>query len=94
MREVFLRVQPPQVGLTRGGVKAIVAGACRAGGGASRIGCATPRLPTCCGLALRWPRSARCYDTARLGSTAVYARVDVEAVAHQIARPWPAGAGS
>ena len=32
VREVFLRVQPPQVGLTRGGVKAIVVGAARRAG--------------------------------------------------------------
>jgi integrase/recombinase XerD len=92
---VFLRVRPPQVGLTRGGVTAIVAGvARRAGLGVVRA----HRL-----------RHTAATDMLRAGvplveigqvlrhrspaSTAAYARVDVERL-RAIARPWPTGAAS
>lgn len=95
VREVFLRVQPPQVGLTRSGVKAIVVGAARRAG----LGVVRPhRL-----------RHTAATDMLRAGaalaeigqvlrhrspsSTAVYARVDVDRL-RTIARPWPRGAGS
>src|SRR5580693_5963499 len=49
VREVFVRVPPAVPGLAR----------------CVRIGCATPPPATCCGLALRSVRSARCCDSAR-----------------------------
>ena len=67
VREVFVRVRPPHVGLSRGAVRpsslvpAAVPGLARC----VRIGCATPPPATCCGLALRSVRSARCCDSAR-----------------------------
>jgi integrase/recombinase XerD len=95
VREVFLRVQPPHVGLTRSGVKAIVTGAARRAG----LGVVRPhRL-----------RHTAASDMLRAGvplleigqvlrhrspaSTAAYARVDVERL-RTIARPWPTGAAS
>jgi integrase len=94
-REVFLRVQPPQVGLTRGGVTAIVAGAARrAGLGVVRAHrlrhtAATDMLRAGAPLA----EIGQVLRHRSPGSTAAYARVDVERL-RMIARPWPTGAGS
>jgi site-specific recombinase XerD len=94
VREVFLRLRPPEVSLGRGGVTAIVASAARraqlgvvrahrlrhtAASDMLRAGASLSEV----GQVLRH-RSA--------GSTAVYARVDVERL-RTIARPWPAGEG-
>jgi site-specific recombinase XerD len=93
VREVFLRLRPPEVGLGRGGVTAIVASAARraelgvvrahrlrhtAASDMLRAGASLSEV----GQVLRH-RSA--------GSTAVYARVDVERL-RAIATPWPTGA--
>lgn len=95
VREVFLRVRPPQVALTRGGVTAIVAGAARrAGLGVVRAHrlrhtAATDMLRSGVPLA----EIGQVLRHRSPGSTAVYARVDVERL-RTIARPWPRGAGS
>jgi integrase/recombinase XerD len=94
-REVFVRVMPPRVGLTRSGVTSIVVGAAkRAGLGAVRahrlrhtaasdmLRAGAPLTEIGQVLRHRW-----------LGSTAAYARVDVERL-RSIARPWPTGAAS
>lgn len=95
VREVFLRVAAPQVAMTRGGVTAIVASAARRAGlgvvrahrlrhtaASDMLRAGAPLVEI--GHVLRH-RSA--------GSTAIYARVDVERL-RTIAQPWPAGAGS
>lgn len=95
VREVFLRVAPPPVGLTRSGISTIVrhasvhAGLTPFGAHRLRHTAATDMLRAGAplveiGQVLRH-RSA--------GSTAAYARVDVERL-RTIARPWPGGAAS
>jgi integrase/recombinase XerD len=91
-REVFLRVTPPLVGLTRGGVTGIVAAAARrAGIGVVRAHrlrhtAATDMLRH--GAALT--EIGQVLRHRSLGSTAIYAGVDVERL-RSIARPWPEG---
>jgi integrase/recombinase XerD len=95
VREVFLRVTPPEVAMTRGGVTAIVAGAARRAGlgvvRAHRLGhtAATDMLRAGAPLA----EIGQVLRHRSPGSTAVYARVDVERL-RTIARPWPKGAGA
>ena len=95
VREVFLRVQPPHVGLTRSGVKAIVAGAARRAG----LGVVRPhrlRHTAASDMLRAGVPLAEIGQVLRhrsLGSTAAYARVDVERL-RTIARPWPTGAAS
>jgi integrase/recombinase XerD len=95
VREVFLRVQPPHVGVTRSGVTAIVAGAARRAG----LGVVRPhRLRhTAASDMLRAGvpllEIGQVLRHRSLGSTAAYARVDVERL-RTIARPWPTGAAS
>jgi site-specific recombinase XerD len=94
-REVFLCLRPPHVGLGRGGVTAIVAAAARR----AQLGvvrahrlrhtAATDMLRAGAPLA----EIGQVLRHRSLGSTAAYARVDVEQL-RTIARPWPAGAGS
>lgn len=94
-REVFLRVAPPLVAMTRGGVTAIVAGAARrAGLGVVRAHrlrhtAATDMLRAGAPLA----EIGQVLRHRSPGSTAAYARVDVERL-RSIARPWPTGTGS
>jgi integrase len=94
-REVFVRSCPPRVALTRSGVSGLVLAASRRAGigdvRAHRLrhtaACDMVRAgvtPTQIGEVLRH-RSA--------GSTAVYARVDVDRL-RLVARPWPMGARS
>jgi site-specific recombinase XerD len=95
VREVFLRVTPPQVALTRGGVTALVAGAARrAGLGVVRAHrlrhtAATDMLRAGAPLA----EIGQVLRHRSPGSTASYARVDVERL-RTIARPWPTGTES
>lgn len=92
VREVFLRVTPPRVAMTRGGVTAIVASAARrAGLGVVRAHrlrhtAATDMLRAGAPLA----EIGQVLRHRSPGSTAVYARVDVERL-RTIARPWPKG---
>ena len=95
VREVFLRVQPPQVGLTRSGVTGIVAAAARR----AQLGVVRPhRLRHTAATDMLRAGAAleeigQVLRHRSLGSTAAYARVEVDRL-RTIARPWPAGAGS
>jgi site-specific recombinase XerD len=95
VREVFLRVAPPQVAMTRAGVTAIVAAAARrAGLGVVRAHrlrhtAASDMLRAGAPLA----EIGQVLRHRSPGSTAAYARVDVERL-RSIARPWPTGAAS
>jgi integrase/recombinase XerD len=95
VRSVFLRVQPPQVALTRGGVTAIVAGAARRAGlgvvRAHRLRHTAASEMLRAGAPL--VEIGQVLRHRSLGSTAAYARVDVERL-RTIARPWPTGVGS
>ena len=94
-REVFLRVQPPPVGLTRAGVSSLVAAAARRAG----LGVVRPRRlrHTAATDMLRagasLPEVGEVLRHRSLGTTAIYARVDVERL-RTIARPWPSGDAS
>ena len=94
-REVFLRVQPPHVGMTRGGITGIVLRAAQqAGIGSVR---AHRLRHTAAGDMLRagvpLAEIGQVLRHRSAGSTAAYARVDVERL-RMIARPWPTGAAS
>lgn len=95
VRSVFLRVQPPQVALTRGGVTAIVAGAARRAGlgvvRAHRLRHTAASDMLRAGAPL--VEIGQVLRHRSLGSTAAYARVDVERL-RTIARPWPTGTAS
>lgn len=95
VREVFVRVMPPRVGLTRSGVTSIVlAAAQRAGLGpvrAHRLRHAAASDMLRGGAALT--EIGQVLRHRSLGSTAAYARVDVDRL-RTIARPWPTGAAS
>ena len=95
VRSVFLRVQPPQGALTRGGVTAIVAGAARRAGlgvvRAHRLRHTAASDMLRAGAPL--VEIGQVLRHRSLGSTAAYARVDVERL-RTIARPWPTGMGS
>lgn len=94
-REVFLRVQPPLVGLTRVGVSSLVAAAARR----AELGVVRPRRlrHTAATDMLRagasLPEIGQVLRHRSLGSTAIYARVDVERL-RSLARRWPSGAAS
>jgi site-specific recombinase XerD len=94
-REVFLRVRPPLVGLTRVGVSSLVAAAARR----AELGVVRPRRlrHTAATDMLRagasLPEIGQVLRHRSLGSTAIYARVDVERL-RAIARPWPPAATS
>ena len=95
VREVFVRVRPPHVGLSRGAVTTIVARAA----GRARLGAVRAhRLRhTAASDMLRAGASlgeiGQVLRQRSPGSTAAYARVDVERL-RTIARPWPTGAAS
>jgi integrase/recombinase XerD len=95
VRSVFLRVRPPQVALTRGGVTAIVAGAARRAGlgvvRAHRLRHTAASDMLRAGVPLT--EIGQVLRHRSPGSTAAYARVDVERL-RTIARPWPMGAAS
>jgi integrase/recombinase XerD len=94
-REVFLRVQPPLVGLTRVGVSSLVAAAARR----AELGVVRPRRlrHTAATGMLRagasLPEIGQVLRHRSVGSTAIYARVDVERL-RSLARPWPSAATS
>ncbi|MCA1697731.1 MAG: tyrosine-type recombinase/integrase [Actinobacteria bacterium] len=95
VREVFLRVSPPQVAMARGGVTAIVARRRVAPGWAwcGRTGCGTPRPVTSLRAGAPLAEIGQVLRHRSLGSTAAYARVDVERL-RTIAQPWPTGEAS
>jgi site-specific recombinase XerD len=94
VRQVFLRVAPPQVAMTRVGVRAIVAGAARRPG----LGVVRPhRLRhTAASDMLRsgapLAEIGQVLRHRRAVTTAAYAKVNIEAL-RALARPWP-GASS
>jgi integrase/recombinase XerD len=95
VREVFLGVIPPNVGLGRGGVSSIVRRACTRAGleafGAHRL-----RHTAACDMLRAGGSLAEIGQVLRhhsAGSTAAYARVDVERL-RTMARPWPARTAS
>ena len=94
-REVFVRVVAPPAGLTRSGVTNIVAGAARR----ARLGTLRAhrlRHTAACDMLRAGAPLAEIGQVLRhrsAGSTAAYARVDVERL-RMIARPWPSGARS
>lgn len=94
-REVFLRVQRPQVAMTRGGVTAIVATAARR----ARIGVVRAHRLRHTAASDMLRAGAPLAEIGQVlrhrspGSTAAYARVDVERL-RTIARPWPSGTAS
>jgi site-specific recombinase XerD len=94
-REVFLRIPPPHVALAHGGVSFIVVSAARrAGLGVVRAHrlrhtAATDMLRAGAALA----EIGQVLGHRSAGSTAAYARVDVQRL-RTIARRWPSGAGS
>jgi site-specific recombinase XerD len=94
VREVFLRLRPPFVGIRRGGVTAIVARAARRAGlgvvRAHRLRHTTASDMLRAGAPLG--EIGQVLRHRSLASTAVYARVDVERL-RTIARPWPTGGG-
>jgi integrase len=95
VRQVFLRVAPPQVAMTRGGVTAIVAGAARRAG----LGVVRPHRLRHTAASDMLRSGAPLAEIGQVlrhrsaGSTAIYARVDVERL-RTIAQPWPSGAAS
>jgi integrase/recombinase XerD len=95
VREVFLQLRPPHVALARGGVTAIVASAARRAelgvvrAHRLRHTAATDMLRAGAPLAA----IGQVLRHRSPGSTAAYARVDVERL-RTIARPWPTEAGS
>jgi site-specific recombinase XerD len=95
VREVFVRVMPPWVGLTRHGVTNIVVGAAhRAGLGTIRAH--RLRHTAACDMLRAGASPAEIGQVLRhrsAGATAAYARVDIERL-RLVARPWPDGAGS
>ncbi len=94
-REVFLRVRPPLVGLTRVGVSSLVAAAARR----AELGVVRPRRlrHTAATDMLRagasLPEIGQVLRHRSLGTTAIYARVDVERL-RSVARPWPSAVTS
>ncbi len=92
VREVFLRLRPPPVGIRRGGVTAIVASAARRAGlgvvRAHRLRHTAASDMLRAGAPLG--EIGQVLRHRSLASTAVYARVDVERL-RTIARPWPTG---
>lgn len=94
-REVFLRVRRPLVGLTRVGVSSLVAAAARR----AELGVVRPRRlrHTAATDMLRagasLPEIGQVLRHRSVGSTAIYARVDVDRL-RAISRPWPSAATS
>ena len=94
-REVFLRTVPPPVGLSRFEVSRLVEAAARGCGlglvrpHRLRHTAATDMLRAGASL----PEIGQVLRHRSLGTTAIYARVDVERL-RAIARPWPSGTAS
>jgi integrase/recombinase XerD len=95
VREVFVRVIPPRVGLGRGGVSTIVRHAC-ARAGLAPFGAHRLRHTAACDMLRAGGSLAEIGQVLRHrspASTAAYARVDIERL-RMMARPWPDGAAS
>ncbi len=91
-RELFLRALAPIGPLGRGGVSSIVRSACRRAGiapvGAHRLRHTLACTLVAAGVPL--PEIAQVLRHRGITSTAIYARVDLEAL-RSLAQPWPGG---
>lgn len=95
VREVFLRLVPPRVALTRGGVTGIVLSASRRAG-LGPVRAHRLRHTAACQMLRAGVSTTQIGQVLRhrsAGSTAAYARVDVERL-RTVARPWPIGVRS
>jgi site-specific recombinase XerD len=93
-REVFLRSRAPLAGLGRQGVSSIVYRAC-ARAGVAPVGAHQLRHTLACDMVsagVPLPEIGEVLRHRSLLSTAIYARVDVEAL-RGLAQPWPGSAG-
>lgn len=91
-REVFLRALAPIAPLSRGGVSSIVRRACRRAGVAP-VGPHRLRHTLACAMVragVPLPEIGQVLRHRSLASTAIYARVDLEAL-RRLAQPWPGG---
>ena len=91
-REVFLSGIAPIAPLSRGGVSSIVRRACRRAGVAP-VGAHRLRHTMACamvGAGVPLPEIGQVLRHRSLASTAIYARVDLEAL-RRLAQPWPGG---
>lgn len=94
-REVFVRSCPPRVALTRSGVSGLVLAASRRAG-MRDVRAHQLRHTAACDMVRAGVTPAQIGEVLRhrsAGSTAVYARVDVDRL-RLVARPWPIGARS
>lgn len=93
-RAVFLRARPPHGPLSSSAVSALVARTQRRGGVASaRLGAHTLRHTAATHMVRRGATFKEVADVlghARLETTRIYAKLDVETLAH-VAVPWPGG---
>ena len=87
---VFVTVRAPIRSLTGGSVRAIMARACQRAGcpGSVRTGCGTPWPRICCTPGRRCAEIGQVLRHRSELSTAVYAKVDLDAL-RTLARPWP-----
>jgi integrase/recombinase XerD len=92
-RQVFLRARAPSGPMSAGAIKAVVRGACVRAGvapvGAHRLRHTAATQMLRAGASL--PEIAQVLRHRKLETTAIYAKVDREAL-RQLARPWPGGA--
>jgi integrase/recombinase XerD len=91
-REVFVSAIAPVAPLSRGGVSSIVRRACRRAGVAP-VGAHRLRHTLACamvGSGVPLPAISQVLRHRSLVSTAIYARVDLEAL-RRLAQPWPGG---
>lgn len=94
-REVFIRSCPPQVALTRSGISGLVVAASRRAG-LRDVRAHQLRHTAACDMVRAGVSPVQIGEVLRhrsAGSTAGYARVDVERL-RLVARPWPIGARS
>jgi site-specific recombinase XerD len=91
-REVFVSEKAPVVGLTRGSVSGIVRRAC-ARAGIAPVGAHRLRHTAACDMVragVPMPEISQVLRHRSLGTTAIYARVDLESL-RSLAQPWPGG---
>jgi site-specific recombinase XerD len=95
-REVFIRSFPPRVALTRAGVSGLVLAAAHRAGLNRDVRAHQLRHTAACDMLRAGVSPAQIGEVLRhrsAGSTAVYARVDVDRL-RLVARPWPIGGRS
>jgi integrase/recombinase XerD len=92
---VFVRLIPPQIGMSRSAVSTIVRRACTRGG-LTPFGAHTLRHTAACDMLRAGTPLIEIGQVLRhrsVASTAAYARVDVDRL-RLVARPWPAETAS